>query len=62
MDLRGGAALVVAALGADGRTEIHDVHHVERGYEDLTAKLCGLGASVEHIEVLEAEEANAETG
>ena len=62
MDLRGGAALVVAALGADGRTEIHDVHHVERGYEDLTAKLCGLGASVAHIEVLEAEEANAETG
>jgi UDP-N-acetylglucosamine 1-carboxyvinyltransferase len=50
MDLRGGAALVVAALGADGRTEIQDIEHVERGYEDLVAKLTGLGACLEHGE------------
>jgi UDP-N-acetylglucosamine 1-carboxyvinyltransferase len=48
MDLRGGAALVVAALGAEGRTEIQDIEHVERGYEDLVAKLTGLGACLEH--------------
>jgi UDP-N-acetylglucosamine 1-carboxyvinyltransferase len=61
MDLRGGAALVVAALGAEGRTEIQDIQHVERGYEDLLAKLAGLGASVEHVHVLDAAEAAAET-
>lgn len=47
MDLRGGAALIVAAVGAEGRTEIHDVEHIERGYEAVVAKLTGLGASLE---------------
>lgn len=46
-DLRAGAALVVAALGAEGTTEVHDFHHVERGYEDFAGKLRGLGADVE---------------
>jgi UDP-N-acetylglucosamine 1-carboxyvinyltransferase len=50
MDLRGGAALIVAAVGAEGRTEIHDVEHVERGYEDVVAKLAGLGACLERDE------------
>lgn len=49
-DLRAGAALVVAALGADGQSEIHDFHHVERGYEDFAGKLRGLGADVELLE------------
>ena len=49
-DLRAGAALVVAALGAEGQTEVHDFHHVERGYEDFAGKLQGLGASVELAE------------
>ena len=46
LDLRAGAALVLAALGADGVTEISDVEHVDRGYEDLEAKLGALGAQV----------------
>jgi UDP-N-acetylglucosamine 1-carboxyvinyltransferase len=46
LDLRAGAAMVVAALSADGVTEIGDMHHVDRGYEDLEAKLSGLGAQV----------------
>jgi UDP-N-acetylglucosamine 1-carboxyvinyltransferase len=46
LDLRAGAALVVAALGADGVTEISDVFHVDRGYEDLDGKLAALGAEV----------------
>lgn len=50
-DLRAGAALVVAALGAEGTTEVHDFHFIERGYEDFAGKLCGLGASVELVGV-----------
>lgn len=45
-DLRGGAALVAAALGAQGRTEIEEVRHVLRGYENLDRTLCSLGAKV----------------
>jgi UDP-N-acetylglucosamine 1-carboxyvinyltransferase len=46
LDLRAGAALILAALGADGVTEIFDVDHVDRGYEDIDAKLSALGAEV----------------
>ena len=46
LDLRAGAALILAALGADGVTEIADVGHVDRGYEDIDAKLSALGAEV----------------
>jgi UDP-N-acetylglucosamine 1-carboxyvinyltransferase len=46
-DLRGGVALIIAALGADGDSVVHDIHHVERGYEDLPDKLRRLGAEVE---------------
>jgi UDP-N-acetylglucosamine 1-carboxyvinyltransferase len=46
LDLRAGAALILAALGADGITEIADIHHVDRGYEDIDGKLAALGAEV----------------
>jgi UDP-N-acetylglucosamine 1-carboxyvinyltransferase len=46
LDLRAGAALILAALGADGVTDISDIHHVDRGYEDIDAKLSALGAEV----------------
>jgi UDP-N-acetylglucosamine 1-carboxyvinyltransferase len=46
LDLRAGAALILAGLGADGVTEIADVGHVDRGYEDIDAKLSALGAEV----------------
>jgi UDP-N-acetylglucosamine 1-carboxyvinyltransferase len=46
-DLRAGAALVVAALLAEGKTEISAVHHLDRGYENLVAKLQGAGAKIE---------------
>lgn len=45
-DLRGGAALVIAALGAEGTSEIHHMEHVDRGYEQLESKLQLLGAQV----------------
>lgn len=46
LDIRAGAAMVIAALAADGVTEIADVHHLDRGYEDLEGKLTRLGAQV----------------
>lgn len=48
-DLRAGAALVLAGLAAEGVTEVYGVHHIDRGYEDLEAKLRSLGASVERV-------------
>ncbi|MBT3784465.1 UDP-N-acetylglucosamine 1-carboxyvinyltransferase [bacterium] len=48
-DLRGGAALVLAGLAADGRTEVSRVYHIDRGYERLEEKLCALGAQIERI-------------
>lgn len=48
-DIRAGAALVVAGLGADGETVVRDTHHVDRGYEDLAGRLRSLGADVERL-------------
>ncbi|MBE6081241.1 MULTISPECIES: UDP-N-acetylglucosamine 1-carboxyvinyltransferase [Tissierellales] len=45
-DLRGGAALIVAALSANGVTEINKAYHIERGYEDIIDKLLNLGADI----------------
>lgn len=45
-DLRGGAALVLAGLVAEGTTEVSAIHHIRRGYERFVDKLCGLGAQV----------------
>ena len=45
-DLRAGAALVIAGLIADGVTEIHDVYHIDRGYENIDQKLRDLGAKI----------------
>jgi UDP-N-acetylglucosamine 1-carboxyvinyltransferase len=46
LDIRAGAAMAIAALTADGVTEIADFQHVDRGYEDFEAKLTALGAEV----------------
>ncbi|MBI3602692.1 MAG: UDP-N-acetylglucosamine 1-carboxyvinyltransferase [Candidatus Omnitrophica bacterium] len=45
-DLRASAALVIAGLVAKGKTEIHRIYHLDRGYEDLDQKLIQLGAKV----------------
>ncbi len=49
-DLRAGAAMVIAGLAAEGRTTVEDVHYIERGYEDIIGKLCGLKADIRRIE------------
>jgi UDP-N-acetylglucosamine 1-carboxyvinyltransferase len=46
LDIRAGAAIIIAALAADGTTEVSDLHHVERGYQDLEGRLVALGAEV----------------
>lgn len=48
-DLRAGAALVVAALGAEGQSEIAGVEHIDRGYECMVEKLMGVGAQVVRV-------------
>ena len=45
-DLRAGAALVIAAVASKGTTEIRRIYHSDRGYENLTEKLSGLGADI----------------
>ncbi len=45
-DLRGGAALVLAGLAADGETLVSAVHHIDRGYERFVEKLSSIGADV----------------
>ncbi|MCL2503895.1 MAG: UDP-N-acetylglucosamine 1-carboxyvinyltransferase [Coriobacteriia bacterium] len=48
-DLRGGAALVLAGLIAQGETTVRDVHHIDRGYECFADKLAALGADIERV-------------
>jgi UDP-N-acetylglucosamine 1-carboxyvinyltransferase len=49
-DLRAGAAMVLAGLVADGETQVGYIHHIDRGYDHLVAKLCGLGADIRRTE------------
>ena len=50
-DLRAGAAMILAGLVADGETRIGDLHHIDRGYEDIVEKLKNLGADIERVDV-----------
>ncbi|KAF1082272.1 MAG: UDP-N-acetylglucosamine 1-carboxyvinyltransferase [Candidatus Rifleibacterium amylolyticum] len=54
-DLRAGAAMVLAGLVAEGRTEVSQVFHIDRGYEDLVGRVRNLGACIERIEDPETE-------
>jgi UDP-N-acetylglucosamine 1-carboxyvinyltransferase len=49
-DLRAGAALILAGLVAEGKTEIHDIYHIDRGYNDLENKLRGIGITITRVE------------
>ncbi|SEH65878.1 UDP-N-acetylglucosamine 1-carboxyvinyltransferase [Parafannyhessea umbonata] len=55
-DLRGGAALVMAGLVADGETTVSAIHHIDRGYEGFVDKLQALGARVSRVEVPDPDE------
>ncbi|OJU18623.1 MAG: UDP-N-acetylglucosamine 1-carboxyvinyltransferase [Clostridiales bacterium 43-6] len=49
VDLRAGAAMVIAALMAKGTTHIEDIYHIERGYENIIEKLRDLGADIKRV-------------
>ncbi len=48
-DLRAGAAMVLAGLVAEGETQVGYIHHIDRGYDNLVAKLVGLGADIRRV-------------
>ena len=48
-DLRAGAALIIAGVSAEGTTEIFNLEHIDRGYEDIEARFRALGANIERV-------------
>jgi len=48
-DLRASASLVLAALVAEGKTVVHRIYHLDRGYETIERKLLALGADVRRV-------------
>lgn len=52
-DLRAGAALVLAGLVSDGITEITDIYHIDRGYENLESKFAKLGAKIYRVKAID---------
>ena len=57
-DLRAGAALIIAGTCANGVTEVFNLHHIDRGYENIEAKFRKLGAHIERKTISEAEALN----
>ena len=53
VDLRAGAAMIIAGLAASDKTEIEDIRHIERGYENVLEKFRNLGADIKRIDVPE---------
>ncbi len=49
VDLRAGVAMIIAGLSINGRTEIEDIHFIERGYDDVVGKLRAVGADIKKI-------------
>jgi UDP-N-acetylglucosamine 1-carboxyvinyltransferase len=58
-DLRAGAALILAALAADGETEITGIQHIDRGYVSIVDRLSEAGADIRRLEQVEEAEAQA---
>lgn len=53
-DLRAGAAMIIAGMVAEGTTTVENIEYVDRGYEDVVAKLSALGADIKRVEVQES--------
>ena len=49
LDIRAGAGMVLAGLVASGETEVHDIYHIDRGYERMVPKLQALGADIDEV-------------
>ena len=52
-DLRAGAAMIIAGLMADGTTEITDIYHIDRGYENFEEKFVQLGGNIQRVQVVD---------
>ena len=52
VDLRAGAAMIIAGLIANGKTEIENIHHIQRGYEDIVGKLTKAGADIKLVTII----------
>lgn len=50
-DLRAGAALIIAGASANGITEVYNIHHIDRGYENIEEKFRKLGAKIERQKI-----------
>ncbi|HEY3387043.1 MAG TPA: UDP-N-acetylglucosamine 1-carboxyvinyltransferase, partial [Saprospiraceae bacterium] len=50
-DIRAGVALLIAALSAQGKSLIHNIHQIDRGYQDIDGRLNAIGASIRRIDV-----------
>jgi len=48
-DLRASVSLILAGLVAEGKTSVHRIYHLDRGYEDLVGKLSGVGAQLTRL-------------
>ncbi|MBR5514633.1 MAG: UDP-N-acetylglucosamine 1-carboxyvinyltransferase [Clostridia bacterium] len=53
VDLRAGAAMVIAGLATNGKTEIEDIHFIERGYDNIVGKLAAVGACIKKVYIPE---------
>ena len=51
VDLRAGAAMVIAGLAIDGKTEIDHIERIERGYDDIVGKLRAVGADIKKVSI-----------
>ncbi|MBQ8249618.1 MAG: UDP-N-acetylglucosamine 1-carboxyvinyltransferase [Clostridia bacterium] len=61
VDLRAGVAMIIAGLSIKGKTEIEDIHYIERGYDDVVGKLRAVGADIKKVIVpdqVQLEKAN----
>ena len=55
VDLRAGAAMIIAGLMADGVTEVEDIVYIDRGYENVVEKFSELGADIKRVSIIEPE-------
>lgn len=53
VDLRAGAAMIIAGLMAEGVTEVEDIHYIDRGYEDVVEKFTALGADIKRVPIID---------
>ena len=58
-DLRAGVAMIIAGLSAKGTTEVDNISHIERGYQDIVAKFRSIGADITKVEIPDETEESA---